>query len=86
MSFISHKRINMKNYSNSLSEKGRSRPQQDTLLHQCSKLSSSRKKILNSPIKLLVVLWISNSTWENELSLPYVLTSCDSEIPVSIYQ
>ena len=27
MTFISHKRINMKSYSNSLSEKGRSRPQ-----------------------------------------------------------
>ena len=56
MTFISHKRINMKSYSNSLSEKGRSRPQQDTLLHQCSKVSSSRKKILSSPIKLLVEL------------------------------
>ena len=79
-------RINMKSYSNSLSEKGRSRPQQDTLLHQCSKLSSSRKKILSSPIKLFVALWIRNSTWENELSLPYILISCGSEIPVSIYQ
>lgn len=56
MTFISHKRINMKSCSNSLSEKGRSRPQQDTLLHQWSKLTSSRKKVLSSPIKLLMAL------------------------------